>query len=249
MVSKYKEVLSTDELRIRYAGGDSYIRTKDNDVKALAVKTELNPDAPEIIIVGKGKIKEKNAKLFYASKKTVPLFIKQKVNQWKFFGNYKAENYFEDLETIRKYMEHRKIDEIAGILFLKSMDEFEIEPKKNFRNNPAKKKEVELKAIKIVSEFYKNKGFLIIDRQKENLGYDLLVKKRKNMYKIEVKGTSKDEQRFFLSRNERKRSIDPHWRLAIVKNALNSPKLEIFTPEEMEEKFNFSAMSWECTLK
>ena len=36
------------------AGGDSYIRTKNNIVKGLAITTRDNPEAPEIIVVGKG---------------------------------------------------------------------------------------------------------------------------------------------------------------------------------------------------
>lgn len=47
-------ILTTPELAEKLAGGDSYIRTKNNVVKGLAITTELNPEAPEVIVVGGG---------------------------------------------------------------------------------------------------------------------------------------------------------------------------------------------------
>ncbi len=61
-------VISTTELAELLAGGDSYIRTKNGEVKGLAVTTDKNPDAPEIIVVGKGPRIVGNAKLFIKSK-------------------------------------------------------------------------------------------------------------------------------------------------------------------------------------
>ena len=68
------------------------------------------------------------------------------------------------------------------------------------------------------------------------------------VFKVEVKGTSSSKQHFFLSRNESKRSVDPLWRLAMVTEELNNnPKLEILDTEEMESRFYFDSMCWECT--
>ena len=53
-----KKILTTPEVASATAGGVDYIRTKDNVVKGLAVRLDINPDAPNEIRVGKGpKIK------------------------------------------------------------------------------------------------------------------------------------------------------------------------------------------------
>ena len=84
------DILTTKQLAEELAGGDSYIRTKKNIVKGLAITTDLNPEAPEIIVVGSGPRKIANAKLFVFQKQYVPVYVKQAVNAWKFMGKYKC---------------------------------------------------------------------------------------------------------------------------------------------------------------
>lgn len=44
------KTIDTQELASRLAGGDCYIRTKNGEVKGLAVTVRRNPEAPEVII-------------------------------------------------------------------------------------------------------------------------------------------------------------------------------------------------------
>jgi len=67
-------ILTTAELAKKLAGGDSYIRTKNNVVKGLAITTELNPEAPEVIVVGNGDRIKKMPSCFW-SNKNMYLFI------------------------------------------------------------------------------------------------------------------------------------------------------------------------------
>lgn len=239
-------IISTTELAELLAGGDSYIRTKNGEVKGLAVTTDKNPDAPEIIVVGKGPRIVGNAKLFIKSKNFVPVYVKQAVNEWKYLGEYKALKYSTDLADIERHRKHRAIDGIDGILFLESSDDIEVtvNSKRTIPDTETKKK-IELSAIKVVCNYYSE--YNITDRQKDNCGYDLYIEKNGQVLKVEVKGTSSVQQRFFLSRNESAKSADPLWRLAIVTESLSTPSLEIFTEKEMREKFNFDALCWECT--
>ena len=68
------------------AGGDGFIRTHNKVVKGLAITTQKNPEAPEIIVVGKGKIIEANAERFLEQGQNVPVYIKQGTNEWKYAG-------------------------------------------------------------------------------------------------------------------------------------------------------------------
>ena len=239
-------IVTTKELAELLAGGDSYIRTKDNIVKGLAITTKKNPEAPEIIVVGTGPVIVKNAKLFLESKTYVPVYVKQDTNKWKFMGNYKADSYNQDSQIVEQYRRHRNATDVDGILFLSSQinEEVTIHPKRKI--DVEAKKRVELAAIMSITSHFELLGYKVYDRQKDNCGYDLLVEKSKSVMKIEVKGTSSQQQRFFLSRNERAKSADPLWRLAIVTSALSAPSLEIMDTETMESKFDFNSMCWEC---
>jgi len=109
---------TTNELAKKLAGGQSYIRTKDGDVKGLAIRKDKNPEAPDIIVVGTGPRIVANAHLFLESGKYVPVYIKRDVNQWEYVGDYKAVRYCRDTETIEKHRHHRPAGHVDGILFL-----------------------------------------------------------------------------------------------------------------------------------
>ncbi|WP_281546966.1 DUF3883 domain-containing protein [Pseudoalteromonas sp. PAR1] len=241
-------ILTTTQLSEKLAGGDSYIRTKNNIVKGLAITTKLNPEAPEIIVVGNGVNIKKRARLFVEQQEYVPVYLKKAANSWKFLGKYKADIFSQDPEVIEKHRKHRTAETVSGILFLSAEDSYEVEVNSSSFPDPLRRKKVELAAIEYVIAHYENQGYSISDRQSDNCGYDLFAEKNKAVVKIEVKGTSLDEQRFFLSRNERAKSVDPLWRLAIVSNALDTPELSIYSAEEMEKAFNFEPLCWECRI-
>lgn len=241
-------ILTTPELAEKLAGGDSYIRTKDNVVKGLAITTELNPEAPEVIVVGNGPRIKANARLFLEQQEYVPVYLKQAVNTWKFLGKYKADRYSQDPKTIELHRQHRPSEKVDGILFLSTEISYDVEVTSPSFPAPEKRKKVELAAIEYVVTHYERQGYSVSDRQSDNCGYDLFVEKGKSVLKIEVKGTSLDEQRFFLSRNERAKSVDPLWRLAVVSSALDNPELSIYNTAEMEKTFGFEPLCWECRL-
>lgn len=238
--------LTTKELAEKLAGGDSYIRTKNNVVKGLAIRTDLNPEAPEIIVVGNGPRIVASAELFLEQQSYVPVYIKQDTNSWRYLGDYKADSYSRNPEIIERYRRHRLFDSVDGILFLSSADmDTDEESQFAFPDSKTKKK-IESLSVQHVTRYYEGLGYKIIDCQKENRGYDLLVERGDEVLKIEVKGTASQEKRFFITRNERAKSVDPLWRLVIVTNVLISPDMKIFTGSEMEETFSFNALQWLC---
>lgn len=243
------KTLTTDELAQELAGGDSYIRTKDNIVKGLAVTTNLNPEAPEIIVVGKGPRIIANAMLFVKQQQYVPVYVKQAVNSWKYLGEFKADKYTRNIDIIEKHRKHRLASDVDGILFLSPCDQLDIKISSPRFPNSETRRKIELSAINFVTTYYQQLGYTVTDHQKNNLGYDLFIEKHKEILKIEVKGTSSEEQRFFLSRNERAKSVDPLWRLAVVTNALTNPELLVLNAKQMENFFSFDALCWECITK
>lgn len=243
------KTLTTDELAQELAGGDSYIRTKNNIVKGLAITTNLNPEAPEIIVVGKGKKIVSNAMLFVKQQQYVPVYVKQTVNSWKYLGEFKADKYTRDVDIIEKHRKNRLASDVDGVLFLSPRDQLDIKISSPKFPNSETRRKIELAAVDFVTTYYKQLGYSITDHQKDNCGYDLFIENHKEIFKIEVKGTSSEEQRFFLSRNERAKSVDPLWRLAIVTNVLTNPELLVLNAKQMEDMFSFDALCWECITK
>ena len=70
---KIGQIYSRDEVtEMVGAGGDDYILTKNGKVHAITLNPEMNPKAPEIVIVGKGPQVQKRAHLLVESKKSFP---------------------------------------------------------------------------------------------------------------------------------------------------------------------------------
>ena len=116
-------IINTQELKEKTAGGDSYIRTKDGVVKGLAITKKKNPQAPNIITVSnKGPRIIKNAELLAKTSTSVPVYIKLGTNQWKFKGRYKVVRFSKDVNDIELYHGNRSISEIYGILFLEKIN-------------------------------------------------------------------------------------------------------------------------------
>ncbi|WP_395004851.1 DUF3883 domain-containing protein [Undibacterium sp.] len=241
-------IISTDELARRTAGGIGYIRTKSGTVKGLALRLDLNPNAPDIVVVGKGVIIESSARLFLESGVSVPTFVKRAANAWKFIGDYRAMEYKTDKATIRANHADRRIEDIAGILFLERTDEPKVVVRGGGFADANTRAEIEKAAIEAVTDSYEANGFVIDDRQRENIGYDLEATKGRITLKLEVKGTDSEQPRFFLTRNEMNcSSKDTAWRLVVVTQARKSPEIRIYTHDEMKNSFHLDELAWECT--
>lgn len=241
--------ITTVELARRMAGGDDYIRTRHNQVIALALNTRKNPKAPSIIVVGKGPRIEARAKRFLDSGVSVPCYLKRDTDAWELVGNYRARRYATDEGVIRRHFCGGDISAVAGILFLERTDEVtDIEVAGGGFSDSATRRAVEQAAIEHVWAQFEAQGYEIHDRQHENLGYDLLAVSPGATLMLEVKGTDGPVARFFLTRNERRcATCEPSWRLAVVSSARTVPRMDVFTWRETEAAYRFDPLAWECT--
>src|SRR5947209_4452087 len=79
-------------------GGDtqSYLPQKDGKIVCGCFKTDSNPEAPLVILVGGYDPEEhtnlilKKAKLLAGQEGAIPVFLKQASNAWVFDGYYRA---------------------------------------------------------------------------------------------------------------------------------------------------------------
>ena len=103
---------------------------------------------------------------------------------------------------------------------------------------PEHRKKVEKAAERAVTGHYRAKGFSCTDVTKENLGYDFIFRKGRTERHVEVKGTSGDLPRFFMTRNENTYRENPEWRFAIVTNALGAdPTVRVYNNRQFKKTF------------
>ena len=98
------------------------------------------------------------------------------------------------------------------------------------------RKKVEKAAEEAVSRHYE--GFSCTDVTKKNLGFDFIFRRGQTEHHVEVKGTSGDLPRFFMTRNENAYRENPKWRFAIVTNALGpKPTVRVYDNRRFKRTF------------
>lgn len=103
---------------------------------------------------------------------------------------------------------------------------------------PELRKKIEKAAEEAVKRHYRAKGFSCTDVTKKNLGFDFIFRKGRTARHVEVKGTSCDHPRFFMTRNENLYRENPAWRFAIVTNASGpKPTIRVYDNRQFEKTF------------
>ncbi len=119
---KMGNLYTRDEIHQEVRGSvRSYLPTVGNIVVAGCFNrsTNTNPDAPDIVLPGHGKIIEKTAKQFTSQGNAVPIFIKQAVNEWQYVGLYKVQRQSFDKKDIQHHAEKaNRLGTVSSVLFL-----------------------------------------------------------------------------------------------------------------------------------
>lgn len=107
------------------------------------------------------------------------------------------------------------------------------------KTDPDHNAKVESAAVREVWKYYESNSYTLESVEKDNVGWDLEAKSGRLTLKIEVKGLSGELAAAQLSPNEYLAFSDrsPNYRLAIVVNALTSPRLIICRYSEEEERW------------
>ena len=153
-----------------------------------------------------------------------------------------TENKTEVLEKLKEYMKRLKSVAVKNPTATSAPD-IGADPVELLRGfgTVEQRKMVEKAAEQAVIEHYTAEGFSHSDKTKENLGYDFIFTKGQCEHHVEIKGTSGEIGRFFMTRNENVYRKNPTWRFAIVTCALNdNRKVEIFDNREFGKAFELT---------
>ena len=128
-------------------------------------------------------------------------------------------------------------------------DNDKYDPMRGF-GSPEHRKAVENAAVKATMQDLEKRGYKCVSREKENVGYDLDAKHdTEETLHVEVKGTSLQQPRFFMTKNENCFMKEPSWRLSMVTNALDSPAVRIMTLAEVDKMFDLQPIVWKGVQK
>lgn len=105
---------------------------------------------------------------------------------------------------------------------------------------------VERAACKVVCKHFKNRGYKVVSREKEKVGYDFVVSKNGKELHVEVKGVSGNVQKFPITINEVDCArLDSNFRLAVVTEARSrKPRIQFFTPKEFSKRFELKPIAF-----
>ena len=114
------EYYSREEIS-RMLGGSSwtYLPRDRGEVVSGCFRTDLNPKAPEEILVGYGKLRVSSARRLVEQNTPIPVFIQRASARWEFIGYYRGKKYSEAPSDVtpRAKAANRE-GQVAGVLYL-----------------------------------------------------------------------------------------------------------------------------------
>ena len=104
--------------------GDFYLRTGDaSQIVSAALKPNLNPDAPEIILVGEGRNIESKAQKLCDQSSPISVYIKRGTHKWEYSGDFVVTHCTKSEEEIRHHAKRSNRDDIVRIIYLKECED------------------------------------------------------------------------------------------------------------------------------
>lgn len=99
-------------------GLQDYLPHSGGRVVAGCFSKDINPDAPTTILPGTGVEIERWAEVFASQAEPVPVFVKQRSNQWYCFGYFRCTSLDRDPDRIAEQLKRTKRSDITMILTL-----------------------------------------------------------------------------------------------------------------------------------
>lgn len=103
--------------------GHGFVRFENGRVVCVNLKPELNPDAPEVILVGHGPLREKWAEILCNQDRSTAfqVYLKQATqakNRWKYAGEFIVENWSEANNEIKANC--KNVTDVARVIKLRA---------------------------------------------------------------------------------------------------------------------------------
>ena len=101
----------------------SYLPFKDGRVLYVAITTQLNPEAPNKVLVGTGRDIMKAGAMLCAQKGPLPVFLKSSAGVWKYDGDFVLWRWSNKPEDIKRESSGAERADVSRVIELRRVDE------------------------------------------------------------------------------------------------------------------------------
>ncbi len=116
-----------DEIHDAVGGGSrvSYLPNRDGVSLCACLTLEANPDAPYVILPGRGREIERSADILCRRHrdrdKAIPVFIKRNINQWEYVGNFIVDRDRTSQNEINMHARRANRTDITRVVYMKQV--------------------------------------------------------------------------------------------------------------------------------
>lgn len=99
------QVYTRNQISEKVGGGiQDCISHQNGRVVAICMRRDKNPQAPFLLLVGKGPQKEHYGEFLCNQQRTdaIPIFVKKQTNAWEFAGYFKVKSHTKDPDVIAR---------------------------------------------------------------------------------------------------------------------------------------------------
>ena len=99
--------------------GHGYLRFDAGRAVCAGLIPKLNPDAPKVILVGEGILREKWARTLCEQTSSIEVYLKQKPNCWKHVGTFVVERWSEATQEIQRHEQRSGREDVVRVIYLR----------------------------------------------------------------------------------------------------------------------------------
>jgi hypothetical protein len=99
-----------------------YLREKDGAIVCACLRADKNPNAPWEILVGKKPENLRQANLLAKATQPIPVFVKEAVNQWEYWGEFVFDRRETDAKKMGPRLPPSRRSDTELIVFLRSAE-------------------------------------------------------------------------------------------------------------------------------
>jgi hypothetical protein len=112
---------SREEIYDALGGGSkqAYLPNLNGRVLCACLRSDTNPNAPNIILPGSGPEIKRSSRMLCEQKEAVPVFIKRGVNNWEYVGDYKVDRWSESSAEITEHERRAGRNDVSRVIYMK----------------------------------------------------------------------------------------------------------------------------------
>ncbi len=106
------------EVQKHWGGEQTYLSLREGRIICATLDARQNPQAPRVVVVGHGSMNMHRAEVLCRQKESIPVFIKESTNQWRYEGRYKFDHFITDPREVKQYQTDETCP-LSRVIFLR----------------------------------------------------------------------------------------------------------------------------------